>query len=93
MIVNSANLGSLSVIGSYNTGGQVNDIYIRDYLAFLATSNSTAEFQAVNITSKATPILHSSYNFPQLGTGITYRNNVVYMSVRSNDALRIITSQ
>ena len=93
VIVNSANLGSLSVIGSYNTGGQVNDIYIRDYLAFLATSNSTAEFQAVNITSKATPILHSSYNFPQLGTGITYRNNVVYMSVRSNDALRIITSQ
>lgn len=93
VIVNSANLSSLSLIGSYNAGGQVNDIYIRDYLAFLATANSTAEFQAINITGKANPTLHSSYNFPQLGTGITYRNNVVYMSVRSNDALRIITSQ
>lgn len=93
VIVNSANLNSLSLIGSYNAGGQVNDIYIRDYLAFLATANSTAEFQAINITSKASPTLHSSYNFPQLGTGITYKNNVVYMSVRSNDALRIITSQ
>src|SRR3989344_5276644 len=93
VIVNSTNLSSLSVIGSYNAGGLVNDLYIRDYLAFLATANSTAEFQALNITNKATPTLHSSYNFPQLGTGITYRDNVVYTSVRSNDALRIITSQ
>ncbi len=93
VIVNSTNLNSLSVIGSYNTGGSVNDLYIRDYLAFLATANSTAEFQAINITNKANPTLHSSYNFPQLGTGITYRDNVVYTSVRSNDALRIITSK
>ena len=93
VIVNSTNLSSLSLIGSYNTGGSVNDLYIRDYLAFLATANSTAEFQAINITNKTNLTLHSSYNFPQLGTGVTYRDNVVYMSVRSNDALRIITSQ
>ena len=93
VIINSTNLSSLSVIGSYNTGGSVNDLYIRDYLAFLATANSTAEFQAINITNKTNLTLHSSYNFPQLGTGVTYRDNVVYMSVRSNDALRIITSQ
>ena len=93
VIVNSTNLSSLSAIGSYNTGGSVNDLYIRDYLAFLATANSTDEFQAINITNKANPTLHSSYNFPQLGTGITYRDNVVYTSGRSNDALRIITSQ
>jgi len=93
VIVNSTNLSSLSLIGAYGASGPINDLYIRDYLAFLAVANSTAEFQAVNITNKATPQLHSSYNFPQLGTGITYRDNVVYMSVRSNDALRIITSQ
>ena len=93
VIVNSTNLSSLSLMGSYGADGPVNDLYIRDYLAFLATANSTAEFQALNITNKATPTLHSSYNFPQLGTGITYRDNVVYTSVRSNDALRIITSQ
>ncbi len=91
--INSTNLASLSLIGAYGVSGAVNDLYIREYLAFLATDNSTAEFQALNITNKAVPTLHSSYNFPQLGTGITYRDNVVYMSVRSNDALRIITSQ
>lgn len=93
VIINSTNLSSLSVIGSYVANGLVNDLCVRSYLAFLATAYSTAEFQAINITNKTTPTLHSSYNFPQIGTGIIYRDNVVYMSVRSNDALRIITSQ
>lgn len=83
---------AISRMGIFAAGGAVNDVFLRDYLAFLATANSNKEFQAVNITDPANPTLHSSLNFSQVATGITYRDNVVYMSVRSNDALQIITS-
>jgi type II secretory pathway pseudopilin PulG len=57
VIVNSTNLSSLSLISAYGASGLVNDLYIREYLSFLSTTNSTAEFQAVNITNKASLIL------------------------------------
>ncbi|MCS7201125.1 MAG: hypothetical protein NZ822_03200, partial [Patescibacteria group bacterium] len=75
------------------TGGVVNDIYAREDLAFLATANSNMEFQAINYSNKNDLRLHSSYNFPNIASGIDYRNNYVYLSVRSNDALRILTSR
>jgi Tfp pilus assembly protein PilV len=92
LIMDTTDLGSISVTGSYGAGGQVNDLYIRDTLAFLGTANNNSEFQVINIEAPANPTLHSGFNFPQVATGVTYRSNVVYVSVRSNDALRIITS-
>ncbi len=87
-----ANLNTITQLGSFATGGAVNDIYVRDYIAFLATANTNLEFQAVNISDPGNLILHSSFNFSQIATGVTYKDNVVYMSVRSNDSLHIITS-
>jgi len=92
VIIDSANIDSLAVKGRYDALGNVNDIYIRDYLAFLATSDSNKEFQAVNISNLSNPLFYSSYNFPQSAAGNAYHDNVLYTAVRSNDALRIITS-
>ena len=36
---------------------------------------------------------YASLNYPQIGSGIDFDNNLVFMTARSNDALRIITSQ
>lgn len=83
---NIVNLGSIAV------GGDINDIVNRENLAFIATSNSNKEFQIIDISNSTGPTLYSSFNFPQMATGIDYENNTVYVSVRSNDALRIITS-
>jgi len=91
-ILNASNPANVTVLGSLDVGGTINDIYVAGSLAFLATSNSNSEFQAINIADPMTPTLHSSLNFPQVATGIDYENNIVYVSVRSNDALRIITS-
>lgn len=91
-IVNASNPESIYLIGSMDVGGTVNDIYAVGYLAFLATSNSNREFQVINISDPENPQLHSSLNFPQVATGIDYQNNLVFVSVRSNDSLRIITS-
>jgi len=91
-IVNASNPGSIATIGSINAGDIVQDVFARDYLVFLATANSNKEFQVINIANPASPTLHAFFNFPQVATGIDYENNIVYVSVRSNDALRIITS-
>lgn len=90
-VSNPAAPGQLSIV---NLGGaSVNGIVVRDYLAFLATSDPNKEFQVWNIASSTSPTLWSAFNFPQVATGIDYEDNLVYVSVRSNDALRIITSQ
>lgn len=92
-IVDATNTAAPTIRGNIEIGGTVNDIYVQETLAFLATSNSTSEFQAINVANPSAPVLHSSLNFPQVGTGIDYEDNIIYMSVRSNDGLRIITSQ
>jgi len=92
IILDTTDLNNISIIGLLATGGQLNDMYVRDNLAFVGTSNNNAEFKVINIENPSFPTTYSEFNFPQIATGITYRDNVVYVSVRSNDALRIITS-
>jgi hypothetical protein len=92
-IWDSSNPAALKLLGSANLdGASVNGIVVRDNLAFLATSASNKEFQVWDISSSTNPTLWSSFNFPQVASGIDYENNLVYVSVRSNDALRIITT-
>ncbi len=92
VIADTVNAAAVATIGSIGIGGNVNDIAVRDYLVFIATSNNNKEFQTINVSDPSNPSVHSSFNFSQVGTGIDYEDNIVYISVRSNDALRIITS-
>ncbi|MDO8466753.1 MAG: prepilin-type N-terminal cleavage/methylation domain-containing protein [bacterium] len=76
-----------------NVGGEVNDIVCATGdLAFLSTTNTGKEFLVVNVANPDAMTEYASLNFPQVGTGIDYADNMVFMSVRSNDALRIITA-
>jgi len=80
-------------LGSKDLAADLNGITICEDLALLSTSDPSAEFQGWNVANPANIIFWGSLNFPQMGTGIDYEDNFVYVSVRSNDALRIITSQ
>ena len=91
-IVNASSASNMTISGSASIGDKTRDIVSADSLAFLATENPNAEFQVYDISNPASPSLWSSFNFPQMATGIDYEDNIVYVSVRSNDALRIITS-
>ncbi len=79
-------------LGSKNFIADINDMRARDDLAFIGTSDSNAEFQVWNITNPGNISFWSSFNFPQVASGIDFEDNLVYVAVRSNDALRIITS-
>lgn len=91
-IFNVSNPSSIQNLGSKDLTADLNSLKIRDYLAFLATSDSNKEFQVWNISDPANIAFWSSFNFPQVATGIDFEDNIVYVSIRSNDALRIITS-
>ena len=91
-IVNASSPSNMTILGSASIGNKTRDIVSAGSLAFLATENPNAEFQVYDISNPASPSLWSSFNFPQMATGIDYEDNIVYVSVRSNDALRIITS-
>jgi len=82
----------VSIIGSLNVGGAINDIYVAGTLAFLATTDSNKTFQVINVSNPASPALYSYIKFQQLATGVDYQNNIIYISFRSNDGLKIITS-
>lgn len=92
-ILNVSNASSVSSLGSANIGSSVNGLEVHGNLAFLATSDSNEEFQVWDISNPASPNKISSFNFPQVAEAVDYENNYVYVAVRSNDALRIITSQ
>lgn len=79
-------------LGSIDVSGDVNAIVVRDYLMFVATNDANSEFKIYNISDSSNINLWSSFNFPQDATDIDYAGNLVFVSVRSNDALRIITS-
>lgn len=92
-VVSISTPSSPQSLGTKNIGDDVNGVAVRDVLAFVGTSDSNEEFQVWNISNPLNMAKVSSFNFPQIASGIDYEDNLVYVSVRSNDALRIITSQ
>ncbi len=92
-IIDIASSVSPQNLGSKDLAADLNDLRIRDNLAFLATGDTNKEFQVCDVSEPSNISFWSSFNFPQGATGIDYESNLVYVAVRSNDALRIITSQ
>jgi len=92
-VLDVSNPASPQNLGSKNFTSSINDIAVRDNIAFLATDDSNEEFQALDVSNPASITKISSFNFPNIATGIDYEDNLIYVAVRSNDALRIITSQ
>ncbi|MBI2035316.1 MAG: hypothetical protein HYT12_01385 [Candidatus Liptonbacteria bacterium] len=93
IILDISNLNNITILGSKNLDTDVNDFRVRDDLAFLGTSSANEEFQIYDISDPINITFRSSFNFPQIARGVDYEDNLVYVAVRSNDALRIITSQ
>ncbi len=93
-VIGATTTSKMYVRSRLDVGGQVNDIVCTTgNLAFLSTNNGGAEFTVVNATDPDHITSYATLNFPQIATGIDFANNYVFMAVRSNDALRIITSQ
>lgn len=80
-------------LGSLEFGNDIYSAYGADNLMFIATSYSSQEFQLFNAVNPANLQYWIGLNFPQNAVDMVLEDNVVYVAVRSNDALRIITSE
>ncbi len=75
------------------TGGEVKDMScIASELLFVGTDNSNNEFMILDISDLENIQLYAAFNFPQVVGGVDFANNMVFLAVRSNDSLRILTS-
>jgi prepilin-type N-terminal cleavage/methylation domain-containing protein len=82
-----------TLLGSLEFSNDIYSAYGADNLMFIATSYSSQEFQLFNAVNPANLQYWTGLNFPQMAVDMVLENNVVYVAVRSNDALRIITSE
>lgn len=90
-ILNAFNPAAITLLGSAGMAAGINDMVAVNRLMFMVTEEPNAEFQVLDIANPASiNIDYGTLNFPQAATGITYENNTIYISVRSNNALRII---
>ncbi|TAK03370.1 prepilin-type N-terminal cleavage/methylation domain-containing protein [Patescibacteria group bacterium] len=82
---------AMQMLSATGTGGEVRDMAcLTGNLLFIGTNNSTQEFMILDIEDLEAIGQYSNLNFPQVATGVDIANGLVYVAVRSNDALRII---
>ncbi|MEK7473313.1 MAG: hypothetical protein AAB668_01105 [Patescibacteria group bacterium] len=80
-------------LGSKEFSNDIPAVFAADTLMFLGTTVSNLEFQIFDATNTQALTYYSGLNFPQMASDIAFEDNILYTAVRSNDALRIITSQ
>lgn len=85
--------GTPALIGTMDFTHDVNAVYAADDLGFFGLEDANMEFQVYNVSNLSNMTYFSGLNFPQSLVDFAFENNSVFAAVRSNDALRIITSQ
>ncbi len=93
LVYDVQNPASPVLVGSMEYGNDVYSAYGADDLMFMASAYSSQEFRIYNAVNPLALIYWTGLNFPQVAVDMVLENNVIYTAVRSNDALRIITSQ
>ncbi|MEK7193640.1 MAG: beta-propeller domain-containing protein [Patescibacteria group bacterium] len=92
VVVNVSNPAGMTLISNTEIGANILGLKAVNYLVFLLTDDANNEFKVYNISNLSNIVFWSELNFPQAPNDIDYERNTLYVAVRSNDALRIITS-
>ncbi|HSX16946.1 MAG TPA: hypothetical protein VLH86_02490 [Patescibacteria group bacterium] len=94
MVVNVAVPASAVVVGGYDAGIQMNQVYVSGNFAYVATASTTQEMVIVNVTVPANPTLTGTYNpATALGTtSITGSGNTIFLGMSTTlDAINVAT--
>ncbi len=81
-----------TILGSFKFSEDINTVVAADNLSFIGTSFASEEFQIYEVSDPSAITYWSGLNFPQIANDMALEDNMIYVAVRSNDALRIITS-
>lgn len=86
-ILNGMNPAKLTLLGSEEIGGAVNDIAVHDGKAFIGTSRGSKEFAMLNVERPTAPLETWAYDVPGVTTaayGVDYSYNTAYMVTPNN---------
>lgn len=82
------------LVGSYVAGGTVWDVKVKDDYAYLATNNSSKEFQVVSMVNRASPVQVAMYSVSGAvsATGLDLIASTTYVGVSNNNIYAFDTS-
>ncbi|NCN08173.1 prepilin-type N-terminal cleavage/methylation domain-containing protein [Candidatus Parcubacteria bacterium] len=101
LIFDTANLnepiGSKELNLTPQSSAGVSGVVVQGHLAFLVTTASNARLFILNVSSSAKPeIIKSKCKtapLPQNATGLVYSDNLLFLSIKDNEAFRIIYNE
>jgi hypothetical protein len=79
-ILNAATPSSVSLVGSYENGGNINGVRVSGTTAFLGTAVTNAQFRVLNIATPSSPALLGSLNLASTGNDIFFSGSYAYLS-------------
>jgi len=81
------------LIGGMDSAMPLKGVVEGNGLAFLSVGDANNEFQVFNVANPAAVFQMSTLNYPQDVMDMALEQNIVYVAVRSNDAVKIITAK
>ncbi len=88
-ILNTATPSSISLVGSYEMGANINGISVVGSEAFLATASTGNQFAVLDLSAPAAPALEGSNN-QSTTNDIFVANNTAYLASTSNNSELVI---
>lgn len=84
------NPASPSLLRAFDIGGTINTMEAIANYVYFATDLSNQEFLVYDVHDPQDLRLVAGLNMAQVATGLSYSDNSIYISLRSNDAFQII---
>jgi hypothetical protein len=84
-VLDASNLASISLVGSYEAGANINGVYVVGSEAFLATAINKAQFTVLDLSTPSAPVVEGT-NSQSADNDIFVTNNTAYIASTSNTA-------
>lgn len=93
VILDIANINNPQLLAAIQNDDSALRVIGSGHTLFSSIDVANMEFQVYDISNPVSPVFLSSVNYPEVATDMALEDNVVYVSVRSNDAIKILTAQ
>lgn len=88
-ILNTSTPSSISLVGSYEMGANINGIHVAGSEAFLATASTGNQFAVLDLSTPSTPTLEGSNN-QSTANDVFVANNTAYVASTANSSELIV---
>ncbi len=89
-ILDRSNATAPTVLKSVEIGADLNSLRAAGPFVFMATAVSNQEFKIYRVSDANNPTLEAGLNMAQVATDVSFKDNTLYIALRSNDAFQII---